>query len=226
MFYFGANHSHDPNNHQYPILREYWEKFLKTTEGKEKIVLIEGGSRSIEKDDETAIRHGSEAGLITLLAHNLNILVVSPDPSLERLAEQFPEIPKEEVLLMRFINKVDSYQRHNIIGTFEEVMEEWSRQRKGLKTWEDIEISLSTMEKIYKKVLGKNFDLKDNMNQLADPNKTGTRMNEVAAILTDAREVSIVSEIERCWREGKSIFVIFGSGHLIAQRPALEKLLK
>ena len=63
------------------------------------------------------------------------------------------------------------------------------------------------------------------MGQLADPNKTGTRINEITTILTDAREVSIVSGIEKYWKEGKSIFAVFGSGHLIAQRPALEELL-
>ncbi|MSR88009.1 MAG: hypothetical protein EXS69_02520 [Candidatus Zambryskibacteria bacterium] len=225
LFYFAANHSHDSNNHQYPILREYWDRFLKATEGKEKVVLVEGGVRRIEKDEEVAVRRGSEGSLITFLANKANVPVISPDPSLEKLAEQFPDVSKEEVLLMRFINKVDSFQRHSLSGTFEDVMEDWCKQRRGMETWKDIDISLPNMEEIYKRVLGKDFDLKDNMNQLADPNKTGTRMNEVATLLTDAREISIVSEIERCWKEGKSIFAIFGSGHLIAQRPALEKLL-
>jgi hypothetical protein len=226
LFYFGSNHSHDPNNHQYPILRKCWEKFLTATEGKEKVILVEGGSRKIEKDEETAITRGAEASFVTLLAHNLNISVISPDINLEELAEQFPEIPKEEVLLMRFINVVDSFQRHRLNGTFEEVFERWFAHRRQSKIWEGIDISLPKLKEIYKKVLGKDFDLKDNMNQLADPNKTGTRVNEIATILTDAREVSIVSEIEKCWKDGKSIFVIFGSGHLIAQRPALEKLIK
>jgi|SRR3989344_1159807 len=226
LFYFAANHSHDPNNHQYPILRKYWNRFLRATTDMERVVLVEGGLRKIEENEETAITRGAEGSLITLLAHKENIPTKSPDPSLEKLAEQFPEIPKEEVLLMRFINMMDSYQRHSLSGTFEEVVDKWCRQRKGVKTWEDIDISLSTMKDIYKKVLGKDFDLKDNMNQLADPNKVGTRVNEIATILTDAREVNIVSEIEKYWKEGKSIFVVFGSGHLVAQRPALEKLLK
>src|SRR3989344_1041153 len=65
LFYFAANHSHDPNNHQYPILREYWERFLKATEGKEKIVLVEGGARPVETDEDASIKRGAEASLIT-----------------------------------------------------------------------------------------------------------------------------------------------------------------
>jgi hypothetical protein len=126
---------------------------------------------------------------------------------------------------MRFINKSDSFQRHNLTGTFDEIIEQWCIDKRHEEIWKGIEISLAKMKEIYKNILGKDLDLKDDMNQLADPNKTGTRMNEVSTILTDAREVSIVSEIERNWKQGKSIFVIFGSGHLIAQRPALEKIL-
>jgi hypothetical protein len=73
LFYFGSNHSHDQNNHQYPILRKYWDRFLVTTEGKDKIVLVEGGSRKVEKDEETAITRGAEASFVTLLAHKSNI---------------------------------------------------------------------------------------------------------------------------------------------------------
>ncbi|MDO8565391.1 MAG: hypothetical protein Q7R67_02115 [bacterium] len=225
LFYFGANHSKDPNNHQYPILREYWARFLKTAEGWEKVVLVEGGLRRMEESEELAITRGTEASLVTFLANKVGIPVISPDPSLEELAEQFPEIPKEEVLLMRFINRLDSYQRNNMTENFEEEIERWCNDRRRSDVWAGIDFSPANLKEIYKRIVGKGLDMNDNMNQLADPNRTGTRINEVATILTDAREVSIVSEIEKQWKEGKSIFAVFGSGHLIAQRPALEKLL-
>jgi len=34
LFYFGSNHSRDPKNRQYPILKNYWERFLKTSNRK------------------------------------------------------------------------------------------------------------------------------------------------------------------------------------------------
>ena len=37
LYYFGANHSRDPKNPQYPALKEYWQQYLKTTQDKEKI---------------------------------------------------------------------------------------------------------------------------------------------------------------------------------------------
>lgn len=42
LFYFGANHSRDPQNGQYSELKKYWDEFLRKTNGKNSIVLIEG----------------------------------------------------------------------------------------------------------------------------------------------------------------------------------------
>ncbi|MFZ2523299.1 MAG: hypothetical protein WAW92_02830 [Minisyncoccia bacterium] len=47
LFYFGANHSRDINNPQYPSLKEYWNKFLDTTNNKNTIIFVEGGLRKL-----------------------------------------------------------------------------------------------------------------------------------------------------------------------------------
>jgi len=225
LFYFGANHSKDSANPQYVMLREYWKRFLSVTENRERIVLVEGGSRHVEKDEETAIRRGCEAGFITLLASRENVVATSPDLSLEELAEKFPDISKEEVLLLRFIDRADSFQRNKSQELFEDIIEAWFKDLRRLDMWKDIETTLPNLKEIYKKVIGRDFDLQESMNNLANPNRTGTRINEISSVLTDARDVNIVSVIEGYWKEGMSVFAVFGSGHLVIQRPALEKLL-
>ena len=224
LFYFGANHSHDPANHQYPILKEYWEKFLFKSEGKEKIVLVESELRKLEENLDTAIRRGSEGSFITFLAHEESIFVACPDIEIEDLSNDSQEVSKEEALLYRFINVADNYKRTAKNISFEEFLENWCKDKKQNHFWNRIEISVNSMKNLYKKVLGKEFDENDDLNSLVNPNKIGTRINEISQILTDTRELKIVSEIERYWKEGKSIFVVFGSGHLIIQKPALEKL--
>ena len=59
-----------------------------------------------------------------------------------------------------------------------------------------------------------------------NPNKTETTINKIARAQSDLRDANIASEIERYWNEGKDIFVVFGRGHLIIERPALEAVLK
>ena len=80
LFYFGANHSRDPDNHQYPILRDYWQKFLLETEGQDRIVLVEGILRIVGTREERSIKDGSEGNLVTMWARDLSILVACPEP--------------------------------------------------------------------------------------------------------------------------------------------------
>jgi homospermidine synthase len=92
LFYFGANHSRDPKNLQYPALKEYWQKFLKDTAGKEKIVLVEGSLRKLGKDKESAItKCGAEGGFITFLAHQAGVPIACPDISDEELIKRLPD---------------------------------------------------------------------------------------------------------------------------------------
>jgi len=227
LFYFGANHSCNPADPQYPALREYWVKFLKATEIKDRIVLVEGSLRKLMEDEETAIANSSESGLITLLAHKAGVSVACPDISNEELMRQLPDINKEEVLLYWFLNWVNNFQKHaDPKPNFEKSAEIWCENQKQRIMWKDVGISLSVLKKLYKKILGKEFNENENPNDLVNPNKSETRINQIANAYSDLRDANIASEIERYWKEGKSIFAVFGMGHSIIQEPALRKLLK
>lgn len=80
FYYFGANHSRDPQNDQYSRLRNYWERFLEKTVDKDRVVFIEGGLRGTRKSEEEAIHKGAEADLVTLWASRLNISLFCPEP--------------------------------------------------------------------------------------------------------------------------------------------------
>ena len=78
----------------------------------------------------------------------------------------------------------------------------------------------------YKRIIGKKFNKDESQNHLINPNKTETIINKLSTAHSDLRELNIVSEIEKYWKEEKSIFVVLGSGHLIIQKPALKNILK
>lgn len=227
MFYFGANHSRNPADSQYPALKSYWKKFLQATTGKDRIVLVEGGLRSLEKDEKTAIERSSEGGLITLLAHNANVQTACPDIRSEELLKQLPDISKEEDLLYDFLIWFNNFRTlTEPKPDFHKNVEKWLEWKKQQnQTWADINISFEYIKNLYKNILGQEFNEKINSNNLVDPNKTETRMNQIARAQSDLRDANIASEIVRYWKEGKSIFVVFGSGHLIIEKPALQKLL-
>ncbi|MCC7289883.1 hypothetical protein IT417_01360 [bacterium] len=229
LFYFGANHSQDPKNSQYPFLKEYWRTFLECTEGKEKIVLIEGGLRKLEEDEESAIiNSGSEGGLMTLLAHQENIPVACPDLNDMELTKGMIEEDRYKFLLYRFLSWHDSFQRYRNSRkfNFEIEAQQWCEAQSSRVVWEKLEVSLPKLKELFKKLLGKEFNEKEKSNDYVNPNIGGTVINKVAQTSSDLRDAYIVSEIKRYWSEGKCIFVVFGSGHLVIQRIALEVALK
>ena len=226
MFYFGANHSHDPNNHQYLKLRNYWNKFLETG-NKDKVVLVEIELRNHNyQDEQSAIKAGSEGDFITFLATKEKIPVACPDISKLEFMKMRPSIDRDDFLLHTFLTWIDQHQKlDGFKDNFEKSFEEWCERQKKREVWKGLKISPERIEQIYREIISKEFDLDENQNHYIDPNKTDSRLNELVRIYSDERELKIVSEIKRYWDDGKSIFAVFGSGHLIIQRPALEKLL-
>ncbi|HEY4516050.1 MAG TPA: hypothetical protein VJH67_02590 [Candidatus Paceibacterota bacterium] len=227
LFYFGANHSRDPNDSQYSVLRKYWNKFLKSTEDRDRIVLVEGGLRRPANNEEKAIKEDSEAGLVTFFAHQANIPVDCPDIIDNDLVKLLPNNSKEVVLLYYFLSFANQWRgQSDPKPDFEKYTSSWLETQNKRKIWEGMDTSFERMKQLYKENIGKEFDQNDNFNDLVNPNRTETAVNKIARAQSDLRDANVASEIERYWNEGKSIFVAFGSGHLIIQEPALKKVLK
>ncbi|GIW68094.1 MAG: hypothetical protein KatS3mg099_042 [Candidatus Parcubacteria bacterium] len=228
LYYFGANHSRDPKNPQYPALKKYWKEFLRATAGRERVVLIEGGLRKLERTEKTAItKAGAEGGLVTLLAHQAGVRVACPDIDEETLMEQSSNLNKDEVLLYWFLSWLDNFQTHpEPKPDFEKAALLHCRQTAKRKMWTDVDVSLPRLKHLYKQVLAKEFDETVSPNDFINPNKTETPINKIARVFSDMRDAHIVTTIEKYWNESKNLFVVFGRGHLIIQKPALETLLK
>ena len=227
LYYFGANHSLDPYNHQYPLLKQYWSNFLEVTQGKEKIVLVEIEPRNpTHQDEQSVIKAGSEGDFITFLANKANVPVACPDISKLEFIKMRPDFNKNAFLLHTFLSWIDQHQKlDGFKDKFENNFEEWCERQKKREVWKELKISLEKVKQIYKEVIGRDFNLEENQNNFINPNRTDTKLNELVREYSNERELKIVSEIEGYWKEGKSILAVLGSGHLIIQRPALEKLL-
>jgi hypothetical protein len=217
LYYFGANHSRNPQDGQYPKLRDYWQQFLSKTEGKERLVLLEGKLRDLEETEEEAIIQHSEGGFITVLAHKENVPMACPDIKDDELEKMVSQYSREDFLLRWFLVWSDNFKtRAEPKPDFMEYLESFAGGN-GTTAQKFLEL--------YKKEFGKNFDLNDNLNSLIDPNKTGTRLNEISRTMSNLRDEKIVEEIVKYWKEKKNILVVFGNGHLVIQKPALEVLL-
>jgi hypothetical protein len=226
LFYFGANHSHDPKDKQYPILRRYWKKFLDTRSTK-KAAVIEGYPRKIRKNDREAIMSGSEGSLVTLWAHNKGMPIINPEPPLEdSLAKLIRRFPKDAVRYYHFAGLVDNWLRYNPRPNFLKWMDDVMKFYQKEYGWENY--TLMRMKEVHRKLFGKRFTLRNPhaFNLLVNPNRTDTIINRIAQASSDIRDEAILRRIIKEWRAGRSLFVAYGSGHAFLHEPILKKYLE
>lgn len=55
LYYFGSNHSRNPEDQQYIQLKSYWTKFINKVKNESAVVLIEGGLRKLRSTADEAI---------------------------------------------------------------------------------------------------------------------------------------------------------------------------
>jgi hypothetical protein len=228
LYYFGASHSHDSNNEQFPVLREFWGKFLEKTGGKDAVVFVEGGLRKLDKDEETTVKRNGEGGLITWLSQNRNIQRFCPEPNrteeMEALLEKFT---KEEIAYYYFARSVHSWHRLNPKPDFEKYISTYLKRDKDESKWEGFDFSLENMKKNHKNLFGTDFNENEEnfLYRNINPTLENSVINKVARACSTYRNVHVVSEILKFWKEGKNIFIVFGGSHAALQEPALRKLL-
>lgn len=233
LFYIGANHSHDPKNYQYDKIRDYWNEFLKETDRKNSIVLVEGGKRRIpepEKDfgENDAIKEGGEADFIAYLAFKACIETESPEPDDEFMLKELNKtFSLGEILYYSFVRTADQWNRlPEPRPDFWEYVEKYIKHdkeaigRPNFDTPKELFIGLHN--KHHSNCGFSEYDQECFHN---DSNPSIPE-NKVACASSFIRNMHITNEILRLWKEGKNIFVVYGSGHAIVQEKALKQLLK
>ncbi len=222
LFYFGANHSHDPENEQFLKLTEFWNEFLHQSSGKNCIVVLEGGTRPVHKTKDQAIIKDSEAGYATFLAQQASIPCISPEANDTFLeTELLKKFNADDVYFMRFadiwhqfneIKKNKSHQNFaNYIKKFNAFL--------GYK-------NLDQFKKIYQHHFHTTFDIDDEekirsiINLENDTHIIG-KIHQYNNVL---RDKFIVNQIKKLIDEKKNIFIVFGATHCVMQEPALKSL--
>ncbi len=228
LFYFGAHHSQDVNDEQFHILKQCWSKFLREARSGKRIVLVEGQKVLPRQDEREAITEDGERGLITFLAtqHNIETLCPEPDMSTER-KELLKRFSKEEIEYYYFARAVDRWNRFHADVDFKTFIKPYLERDKRVSDWKDFEFSLDHMQLAHQRLFENEFNYRDAkfFGRIVNPTLGKTVINKVAQASTEVRNKYIVREIEQLWRDGYSIFVVYGKGHVLAQKQLLEHAL-
>jgi hypothetical protein len=227
LYYFGERHSFDPKDEQWDQVKTFWNKFM-AQPAEKRVVLTEGGVRPIEKSEaESIVEHGG-MGLVTHLATLANIPIRSPEPdeAYER-SELEKEFFRDEIQYYYFARVVHQWSKKLPQPDFEAYMASYLETDKRRSGWDGYDFSLNHMKEIHEKLFGKGFDPRDDkfFYDVSNPADTATAINRVSSRSSVIRDLYIVREIEKYWKDGYSIFAQFGWSHVVMQEPLLKELL-
>lgn len=230
FFYFGANHSCDPKNEQYLLLKFFWQEFLDQTNGKNCVVLIEGSLRNLHesKTPEEAIRRaGAEGGFITFFSHKANINIECPEPNEQFLINELKkEFSEEEIAYKNFAQATLQYNRCKIINPnsifIDFIQPYFIEDQRNFR----INLTNENMQQIHQKLFNTNFDPNDEkfFYTITNPVIHNTVINKICRKASIIRDSYIVNYINNLIKQGKNIFIVYGATHAVMQENAIRNV--
>lgn len=229
MLFYGSQHITDPSHPQFADIEDRWSVFIR--EATTPIALVEGRHDEVpfaDTADRAESMSSGESRFTVYLARRDGIPVASPEPprtlEAETLARQFGH---ENVVLFYFVRQLEGWLRQGKSQDY--LLTEGSNTLQLMKQtlqWDDIDFSLSGMQALHAQVFQKPLDPADKrwLYDLITPATDHHVTNQLARASGDLRDAHILSELEKYWHNGRSLFIVYGSAHAIRMEPALRRL--
>ena len=256
LYFFGANHSHDPKNEQYPMLKDALESFTPD------IIYFEGrpslndpAKQQEELNDmrrvasgmsiEEAIVAGAESGFAVKYAFDRGIELKSPEPNTKEEYQNLIEkgfsrehiFAKYQYMIIPQWHGVRLASDKEGIGyqSLREYVEPRLKRFQEATQWDGFDYSWDHLTMIGQELWGDpeiNQTDPDHYVPLIDPTPwPGTEqyqspINEIAREGSLLRDRYLIREIARDLQTHSRPFVVFGASHAVMIRPALEKMFR
>lgn len=229
LFFFGSRHTYNPEDQQIQKLEAFWADFASSSKGAPRIALVEGGKRTILNSKKEAIETGGEIQYTALLAAQSNIPTESPEPPasywFQALASTFS---KDAVAYYDFARVCHQWNQKDVRPSFKSYVSNFLEANTKNSGWVDYDFSLEHMKKIHHNLFHTEFmeDDKQFFYDVINPTTSFSIINEVSRADDEGiRDTYILSEIERHWKDGNSLFIIYGLQHAVILEGALRKLV-
>jgi len=230
LYYFGAEHSTDPQHKQFDILENFFEDFIKDS-NQEKVVFIEGNEipiKALLKDRNENIKKLGERGLVLDLALKNKINYIYAELSFQEEADILnKEFSQENIIYFYITRLICGLLRKNSNKNFEEVLEmvilDWSNNLNWNK-------DLFTKEKIkesHKKLFNEEMTSHsiELIKKICIPiSEDFSIINKIAKISSQTRDKALLEKVKQEWGSGKSIFIVYGHNHSTKQEAFLRDL--
>ncbi len=223
LFYFGCEHTRDPQNGQFNEIESFWSDFLNKTNKQNCLIFIESVPLpKIMGEREEIIKEYGERGFMAWLAEKEKIPLHYPEILIGEEAEMLAKnFPKKLVVYFYFIRSVQFWIRGNTPGDFEAILEGAANACRQRISWQNVSCSVEDMRKIHEEIFGESLSLKNRktIDKAPVPIYYDSVINEISRASSCIRNLKILEEIEKSWREGKNLFILYGASNPIPKTP-------
>ena len=175
-----------------------------------------------------AIEEGAEMNFVTYLASKAEMHVTSPEiPDKKRFELLHKLFPKEEIAYYCFIQVCWQWNRIKEKTDFKKYIQVFLENNGKKSGWNDIDFSYENMMNIHKRLFDTNFNEKDKsfLSSILDPRLDTSIINRISTFDDSGlRDNYILDEIDKYWKKGLSVFIIYGYSHAVMQEPVLRSL--
>lgn len=227
VFLFGSRHTNDEDDSQFKILKELWQEFLSDTrEGR--VAFTEGIIRDKQTTFSESVKKFGESGAVQWLAGDSGVEVACPEPNDIEQRKTLCSTTKPDLVAYVFIvQNLAAWFRYQQKRDFTNALEHSVSREAGFSSVYGFKPDLDWFNKKQRELFGNQLiEDSDFLNRITDPRTTDTEVNVVVAKRTKTRNEHVESVISKAWKEGKSIFIVYGKGHFQSLENCMRNLLK
>ncbi len=229
IYYFGSQHSFDPDDEQFIAIEKMWNEFAAKTAGQKRYAVLEGGNRPALETREKAILEGGEMHFVAFLAKRDGVPTFSPEPpEAFRFSETLKYFSKEEIAYYDFARICFQWNRKKVKPDFDEYLGRFLKANKQDSGWNDFDFTIEHLTAIHKKLFNRDFNKDDKQffYDVINPTTDFSVINKVSRFEDSGfRDYYILGEIEKYWKQGNSLFITYGCSHAVMHEAVLRDIV-
>ena len=228
LYYFGEEHSFDPNHKQWVEFNKFWHDFTAETVNKKRVVFVEAGLPTPMQSETEAIKDAGGTGLVVYLANKFKIEVFNPEPSRKYEADMLNKVFSRDEIEYYYFARIVSQWHRTSKNNFNEYINSYLQRDKRILGWKNFKFTYEHMAEVHLKIFNSNIDVMDSIffKKITSPVELTTTINKVCRLSGEIRDLYIVDQVKNYWEMGYSIYVEYGFGHAVIQEELLKEVLK
>ncbi|HPD74333.1 MAG TPA: hypothetical protein PLX95_03560 [bacterium] len=218
LYYLGFEHTYDPKDASWGVLENYLQDFINQTDGKKRLVLVEGGEKTLPYSRKEQIKTMGESYYTWFLAQASAIQVSSPEPdTTEQLKHLAKNFSKDLIITALYAEQISIRSNYIKPENMENSLETYIDYLKRISGWESEFFTMQSVQRCYKEVSGIDLDYNnlEYIKKETDPYLEENQINEVINSKSQFKDKIILENIENLWGRGYNLFIVFGKNHSI-----------